>query len=407
VALSYDNLQQPSRALEYADKAYQLRDRATKMEQLSITASYFSATGELDKEMQTYELWAASYPRNPAPRANLGADYAIMGHYDKALPELQEALRLAPDKVDIYTGLVSVFVYTNRLDEAKATFDQALARKLDDGGLREFMYYIAFLRGDAAQMEEQVAWAAGKPGDEDFLLSTQSDTEAFYGRMNRAREFSRRAVDSAIRADSKETAAVWQVDAASREAELGNTVAARQGVMAALALSSGRDVKVQAAITLARIGDIDRARTLSEELQKSYPNNTLMKIYWLPSINAAIELNQGNASQAVALLETAAPYELGEGMSLYPVYLRGQAYLMAHNGTAAAAEFQKMLNHSGIVVNTITGSLSHLQIGRAYAMAGDTAKAKAAYQDFFSLWKDADPGISLLKQAKSEYAKLQ
>ena len=407
LALSYDNLQQPSRALEYASKAYELRDRATKREQLNITALYFSATGELDKEVQTYELWTASYPRNPIPRANLGADYAMLGRYDKALPEQQEALRLAPDNVNVYTSLGATYLYMNRLDDAKATFDLALARKLDDGGLRQFMYYVAFLREDAAKMEEQVAWASGKPGDEDLLLSLQSDTEAYYGRIEKAREFSRRAVDSAIRADSKETAAVWLANAASREAELGNAVLAREGVAAALALSPGRDVKVQAALTLARIGDVSRAKTLAEELEKSYPTNTLLKVYWLPSINAAIEIKRGNAPRAVELLEPAAPYELAGGLTLYPAYLRGQAYIMEHNGTAAAAEFQKLLDHKSIVQNFVTGSLAHLQIGRAYAMAGDTAKAKAAYQEFFSVWKEADPGISARKQARAEYAELQ
>ena len=407
LGLSYQNLEQPSRALEYASKAYQLRNRATKMEQLTITAMYFSATGELDKEIQTYEVWAASYPRNPVPRANLGADYAVMGRYDKALPELQEALRLAPDNVDIYTSVGAILLYLNRLDEAKATFDQAVARKLDDGGLRQFMYALAFLRDDAARMEEQVAWAEGKPGNEDLMLSMQSDTEAYYGRMSKARDFSRRAVDSAVHADSKETAAVWQADAALREAELGNAPLARQGVTAALALSSGRDVKVQAALALARIGDVAHAKALVVELQKSYPANTLLNVYWLPSIKAAIELSRGNSSQALLDLETAAPYELAGGLTLYPAYLRGQAYLLAHNGMAAAAEFQKMLDHRSIVQNFVTESLAHLQIGRAYAMTGDTVKAKAAYQDFFSLWKDADPAISCLKQARAEYAKLQ
>ena len=407
LALSYDNLQQPSRALEYASKAYQLRDRATMREQLSITASYFGATGELDKEVQTYELWTASYPRNPVPRVNLGADYAMLGRHEKALPELQEGLRLAPDNVNVYTSLGATLLYLNRLDEAKAIFEEALALKLDDGGLRQFIYSLAFLRDDAARMEEQVAWADGKPGSEDLLLSMQSDTDAYYGRMSKARELSRRAVDSAGHADSKETAAAWQAEAALREAELGNAPLARQGVTAALALSSGRDVKGQAALTLARVGDVSRAKALVEELQKSYPTNTLLKFYWLPSINAAIEINRGNATRAIASLEAAAPYELAGGLPLYPAYLRGQAYLLANNGTAAAAEFQKMLDHKGIVQNFVTGSLAHLQVGRAYAMAGDTVKAKAAYQDFFSLWKDADPGISCLKQAKAEYAKLQ
>ena len=260
-------------------------------------------------------------------------------------------------------------------------------------------------------MEQQVSWGAGKPGDEDPLLSAQSDTEAYYGKLTKARDFSRRAVDSAIRADSKETAASWQVTAALREAEFGNAALARQGVAAALALSRGRHVKLLAALTLARIGDVPRAKALAEELEKSYPTNTLLKLYWLPTIHAAIELNKGDSSQPLEYLEATAPYELGAAGTfincLYPAYVRGQAYLLANNGTAATAEFQKLVDHRGIVGNFVTGSLAHVQIGRAYVMAGDTAKAKAAYQDFFSLWKDADPDIPILKQARAEYAKLQ
>lgn len=226
-------------------------------------------------------------------------------------------------------------------------------------------------------MEQQVAWGAGKPGDEDMLLSTQSDTEAYYGHLTKSRDFSRRAVDSSVRADSKETAALWQVNAALREAKLGNAASAKQGVTTALALSPGRDVKMEAALALARIGDAPRATALLGELERSYATNTLLKLYWLPTINAAIELIKGNSSQALVYLEAAAPYELGSSLaSLYPAYLRGQAYLLAHNGTAAAAEFQKLLDHRGIVLNFVTGSLAHLQIGRAYVMAGDTAKAK-------------------------------
>jgi hypothetical protein len=259
-------------------------------------------------------------------------------------------------------------------------------------------------------MERQVAWGAGKPGDEDPLLSAQSDTEAYYGRMGRARDFTRRAVDSAVRADSKESGALWQVNAALREAELGNAALAKQGVAAALALSPGRDVKVAAALTLARIGETPRAKALTEELEKSYPTFTMLKLYWLPTINATIELNKANSSQALVDLEAAAPHEQGLAGTfinyLYPAYVRGQAYLLAKNGTAAVAEFQKVLDHRGIVGNFVTGSLANLQIGRAYAMAGDTVKAKAAYQDFFTLWKDADPDIPILKEAKAEYSRL-
>jgi serine/threonine protein kinase/tetratricopeptide (TPR) repeat protein len=411
LSISYGNLAQPSLALEYATKAYGLRDRVTERENLRISANYFSATGELEKELQTNELWIANYPRNEVPHANLGAIYSNIGQHAKALAEYQEGLRLAPDNVLGFTNLAGTYTTLNQLDEAKTAFDQALARKLDSGNLRGAMYYLAFLRGDSAQMEQQVAWGAGKPGDEDVLLSVQSDTDAYYGRASKARDFSRRASDSAVRADSKESAALWQVNAALREAELGDTASAKQGATEALALSSGRDVKVAAALTLARIGDVSRATALMGELQKSYATNTLMKLYWLPTIKAAIELNKSNSSQALVDLESATPYDLGLAGTfinyLYPAYVRGQAYLLAHNGTAAAAEFQKLLDHRGIVLNFVTGSLAHLQIGRAYALAGDSVKAKSAYQDFLTLWKDADPDIPILKEAKAEYAKLQ
>src|SRR5207247_635430 len=215
-----------------------------------------------------------------------------------------------------------------------------------------------------------------------------------------------------VRADSKETAALWQVNAALREAEFGNAAPAKQGVAAALALAPGRDVKVLAALTLARVGDISRAKAIVAELEKSNPLNTVLKLYWLPTLKAAIELNGGNPAPALVFLEAAAPYELGtppptqEG-TLYPVYLRGEAYLVARQGQAAVIEFQKFLDHRGIVINFPIGALAHLQLGRAYAMNSDTAKAKSAYHDFLSLWKDADPDILILKQAKAEYAKLQ
>jgi serine/threonine protein kinase len=407
----YFDLGQPSLQLEFATKAYQLRDRVNEREKIMISATYFSATGETEKQAQTYELWLANYPRDAGQiDVSLGNIYVDMGQIDKALPKDQEGTRLEGD-IASYVDLAGVYLLLNRLEEAKSTLDEALAHKLDGGGLRAEIYLLAFLQGDAAKMEQQVAWAAGKPGEEDLLLAAQSDTEAYYGRMSKARDFSRRAMDSAIHADSKETAALWQVNAALREAELGNAALAKQGVTAALTLFPGRDVKTGAALALARIGDVARAKALAEELEKSYPTNTLLKLYWLQTIHAAIEISKGNSSQAIADLEAAAPYELGEaGTSigyLWPPYVRGQAYLSAHNGTAAAAEFQKLLDHRGIVSNFVTGTLAHLQIGRAYAMAGDTAKAKAAYQDFFTIWKDADPDIPILRQAKAEYAKLQ
>ena len=406
----YADLVQPSLALECATKAYQLRDRVSEREKLFISTTYFEATGESEKKVQTYELWKVNYPQDlPGITMNLGNAHVDMGQWDKALAEYQEGVRLRGILFD-YSNLATAYMALDRLEEAKSTIDQALAHKLDGGALRVDMYELAFLRGDSAQMEQQLAWIAGKP-EEATLLSMQSDTEAYYGRMGKARDFSRRSVDSAVRADSKETAAFWEINAALREAELGNAALARQGVARALALSPGRDVKMLAALTLARTSDAARAKPLVEELARTYSTNTLIKIYWLPTINGAIEVGKNNSSQALVDLEPAVPYELGWAGSfinyLYPAYVRGQVQLMAHNGAAAALEFQKLLDQRGIVTNFVTGSLAHLQIGRAYAMQGDTAKAKVAYKDFLTLWRDADPDIPILKEAKAEYAKLQ
>jgi serine/threonine protein kinase len=407
LAISYGNSNQVSLALENATKAYQLRDRVSEPEKLWITATYFSATGEIEKEAQTYEVWIATYPRQATPHGNLCTIYDFLGQYDKAAAECREALRLTATDVAAYISLAISYINLDRLDDAKATLDQALANKLDSGLLHYYMYQLAFLHGDTAQMQQQLAWGTGKLGDEDPLLSEQSDTEAYYGRMSRARDFSRRAVESALRADSKESAALWQANAALRESELGYNAAAKQGVAAALALSTGRDVKVVGALALARIGEIARAQALADELDKSYPPRNLVKLYWLPTVKAAIALSKRDSSQVVVELEPAAAYELGLGAFLYPAYLRGQAYLLEHKSSAAIAEFQKLLDHKGCMVNFVTGPLAHLQIGRAYAMAGDSAKAKAAYQDFFVIWKDADPDIIILQQAKAEYARLQ
>jgi serine/threonine protein kinase/tetratricopeptide (TPR) repeat protein len=411
LSVAYRNLGQSSLALEYATKAYQLRDRVSERERLRISSTYFTSTGEIEKAAQGYELWVASYPRDSVPHNNLGFLYSQLGQWEKALPEFQEGVRLAPS-ANGYSNLAQTYLILDRLDDAKATLDEAVAHKMESGPLHQNIYRLAFLRGEAAQMEQQVSWGAGKPGEEDVLLSEQSDTEAFYGRMGRARDFSRRAVDSAVRADAKESAALWQVNAALREAELGNTALAKQGVTAALALSPGRDVKVLAALTLARVGDVPQAKALSDELKKNYGATTMLKVYWLPTVDAAIAIAKNNSSQALVDLEAASPYEMGEPeplqlSSLYPAYLRGQAQLAAHNGSAAVTEFQKIVNHRGMVLNFVTGSLARLQIGRVYLMSGDSEKAKAAYQDFFKLWTDADPDIPILKQAKAEYAKLQ
>ena len=413
LGVEYGNLGQSSLAAENVKKAYALRDRVSEHEKYRIAGLYYQdVTGELEQAIQVYELWAKSYPQDLVPPGTLGVIYSELGQYEKSVAGTQEALRLEPNLAVGYGNLASGYLALNRPDDAKKAIEQAQQRKLDSEVLHLIVYQLAFLKGDTAEMERQVAWSAGKPGDEDLLLSFQSDAEAYYGHLAKARDFSRRAVDSAVRNDSKETAALWQVNAALREAEFGNSAIAKQDVAAALALAPGRDVKLLAALTLARIGETAGAKASVEELEKNYPSFTLLKVYWLPSIKAAMELNANNSTQAMVDLEAAAPYELGEPPQLqlgtmYPVYIRGQAQLAAHNGAAAATEFQKFLDHRGITLNFPLGALAHLGLARAYALSGDTAKAKTAYNDFFALWKDADPDIPILQQAKAEDANLK
>jgi hypothetical protein len=265
---------------------------------------------------------------------------------------------------------------------------------------------LAFLKNDAPGMTQQVAWSAGKPGVEDILLVQEADTAAYFGRLAKARELSRQAVASAERADEKETAAGYVALAARREALFGNPAEARRGAATALALSSGRDVQYPAAMALAIAGDAVRAQELADDLAMRYPEDTILVLEYVPVLRAEIALAKHNSLAGVEALKAAAPYEMGE-TAVYPVYVRGEAYLSTRQGNEAVVEFQKILDHRGIVLNEPIGALARLQIGRAYAMAADTAKAKAAYQDFLTLWKDADPDIPILKQAKAEYAKLQ
>jgi eukaryotic-like serine/threonine-protein kinase len=410
LGVEYANLGQASLAAQYARKAYELRDRVSDRERYRISAFYFQyVTGEVEKATEAYELWAKTYPRDMVPHTNLGTIYSSLGQYDKAATETEEAQHLEPHLTG-FGNLAAIYMNLNRFDDAQAVLQQAREKKLDGLVLRSDDYGLAFLRGDTAEMEKDVAWGAGRPGEEDPMLSIQADTEAYYGRLTRARDFSRRAVDAAVRADSKEAGAIWQANGALREAEFGNAAAAKTKIDAAMALAPGRDVKVLAAMTLARAGDTARARKIVDELEKSDSTNTMLKLYWFPTIESAIELNSGNASQAVITLEAAAPYDLGGPApvsGLYPVYMRGLAYLAVRNGNAAAGEFQKIIDHRGIVLNFPLGSLARLQLGRAYVISGDTAKAKAAYQDFFNVWKDADPDIPILKDAKAEFAKMK
>ena len=411
IAVEYSNLGRPSLAEENAKKAYDLRDRVSERERYRISAFYFQhVTGEVEKATEAYELWAKSYPRDMVPPGNLGVIHSALGQYDKAIAETETQTRLEPT-LGGYGNLAGLYINVNRLPDARKTIQEAQQKNFDGLAIRTDLYSFAFLSGDAAEMQRQVAWAAGRPGEEDVLLTIEADTQAYYGHLEKARDLARRAADSAVRADAKETGALWLAVQALREVELGNPVPARQLVARALALAPGRDVKVLAAVALARTGETAQSKAMLEALRKSDPVNTYLKVYWFPVIEAANDLTQQPPDQAVIALEPSVPYELGgppPGLTpIYPAYVRGLAYLAQKNGPAATAEFQKFLDHAAIVQNFLLGSLAHLQLGRAYAISGDTAKAKAAYQDFFNLWKDADPGIPILREAKAEYEKLK
>jgi serine/threonine protein kinase/tetratricopeptide (TPR) repeat protein len=409
----YSNIGEAGLASQYSQKAYDLRDRVSEREKFRITGNYYlSVTGEFEKALPNYELWAQTYPRDFFPPAYLGLFHAMMGRYGESTAEEVEASRIDPNSAVNLGNLMLSYAALNRLDEAKATYQEAIARKLDHEGLHVYRYGLAMVEGDAAEMDRQVAWGAGKAGVEDMFLSTQSDTEAFSGRLGKAREFSQRAVELARQNQQKGTAAGWQIDEALREAEVGNLDQSRKAAAAALALASDRFTQVLGALALARAGDSPQAQKIADNLAKEFPVDTAVNSYWLPVIRASLAINQHEPAKAIELLQPSTTYELGLISpsymgSLYPVYVRGQAYLLLHRGKEATTQFQKFLDHRGIVMNFPLGALAHLGLARAYAAQDDTAKARTAYQDFFALWKDADPDLPILKQAKQEYAKLR
>jgi serine/threonine protein kinase/Tfp pilus assembly protein PilF len=422
VGIDYTNLSELGRASEYYTKAFQLREHASEREKLQITADYYSdVTGELDKAAQIFQEEIDSYPRDASGYTNLGAMFASEGQYEKAAELERKALPLAPDIGALYANLAEHSLAQQRFDETRQMIHKARTEKLDDFLLHTVPYALAFLGADSKAMAEQQQWFAGKP-EENFGLALASDTEAYGGRLANARELTKRAVDSAIRADSKENGAIWQANAALQEAAYGNAAEARRTAAEALRLApASQGVEVEAALAFAMAGDTARTESLAQDLGKRFPLDTQMQSLWLPAIQAQLALDGKNPTLALNALQAASPIELGQIQfvanisCLYNVYVRGEAYLAAGQGNAAAAEFQKILDHSGIVWNCWTGALAHLGVARANALQARTSQgadadaarvgALAAYKDFLTLWKDADPAIPILKQAKAEYAK--
>jgi serine/threonine protein kinase/tetratricopeptide (TPR) repeat protein len=422
----YYNLGEPGRASEYYTKAFDLRKHANERERLIITADYYSTvTGELDKAAETYQELVESYPRDGEGYNGLGLVFTEQGQYEKAADSYRQHIRLEPDNVDPYVNLTNAGLGLQRFEEARRTIHNAQARKLDVYPFHSALYALAFLSGNSAGMGEQENWFSGRP-EENIGLSLSSDTEAYAGHLGKARELTRRSVDSAIRADSKESGAISQEDSALREAAFGHGAEARQAAAAAMKLApTSQGVGVEAALAYAMAGETALAQSLAEELNRRFPRDTQMQLLWLPAVRAQIALNRKTSAEALKDLESAAPsiefapisFSFTNLSCLYPTYIRGEAYLAAGQGGAAATEFQKIIDHSGIVWNCWTRALAHLGVARGNALQLRTSqgadayaarvRALAAYEDFLALWKNADPDIPILKQAQAEYVKLQ
>ena len=425
LGIDYNSLAEMGRATEYYTKAFELRDRVSERERLSISADYYqNVTGELDKAAQTLQEFIESYPRSAGAYGNLGNIYCELGQYERAAEVTRKALRLAPGTLLLYGNLANFSLALQRFDETRQIVQDAQARKFDDLTLHNALYALAFVGADSAAMADQQQWFAKKPDYENFGLALASDTEAYAGHVGKARDLTKRAIDSAVRADSKENGAIWQANAALEQAAYGNPKEARQSAAEAVKLApASQGVESEAALAFAMSGDEARAESLARDLGKRFPLDTQMQSLWLPAIQAQLALNKKNPGTALKVLQASSAIEFGQILfvanisCLYQLYVRGEAYLAAGQGSAAAAEFQKILDHNGIVWNCWTGALAHLGIARANALQSRTSqgadadaarvRALAAYKDFLALWKDADPDIPILKEAKAEYAKLQ
>jgi serine/threonine protein kinase len=409
IGYRYWTLGESSRASENIRKAYELRGGVSEREKLWIESMYHRVvTGDLNEVHQTCEVWVQTYPRDRSALVASGDLLAGLGQYDQALGRYREALRLYPESSEgLYPRVIHTYIALNRFDEARAAADVPLLKNVNSPAMMWVRYNLAFFQNDAAGMEREVALASGKSGLEDELFILAADTAAYSGKLEKARSLSRKAIASALQAQLKETAARYAADAALREAMFGNVAQARDWAASARRLATSRDVQYLAALALA--SDVSTSQSLGDDLAKRFPQDTLVHFIYLPTLHAQIALSNNSSSEAIEYLQVAAPYDLAATVptALYPGYVRGMAYLASHQGSEAASEFQKILDHRGLVMNSRIAALARLQIGRAYGIQGDTLKAKAAYHDFLTLWQDADPDIPIFIAAKAEYAKLQ
>jgi DNA-binding winged helix-turn-helix (wHTH) protein/tetratricopeptide (TPR) repeat protein len=411
---AYGSVGERALAVENTRKAFELRGRVSEMEKLNIEADYyFGVTGNLIEAQRSYVLGKQIYPREPGFCGGLAVIYMSLGQYESALKEHREVLRLLPPDSVAFRFVAYTYLLLDRVEEAAATAREAREKGLDSA-LGPTAYFIAFYQNDASEMARQVAAAAGKTGEEDLLLALEADTAAYFGHLGRARQLSRQASNSAKRAGKKEASAAYEAMAGLREGLFGNTGKRLEQTRMAMTPSSGRDVYYGFGLASAYAKNAKATQRFVEGFEKGFVEDTDVLFNYVPTLRAKLALIHSNPQQAIDSLEIAAPYELGlpaggfyNWPNMYPVYVRGEAFLAAHRGREAAAEFQKILDHRGIVLNEPIGALAHLQLGRAYVLQGDTAKARAAYQDFLTLWKDADPNIPILLEAKAEYAKLQ
>src|SRR6266849_863900 len=415
LAVAYYNLNQNALAADRIRQAFELADRQTVRDRLHITTLYYDlATGDVQKAIGSYKEWVRLYPRDDIAKGNLSSEYFLIGDYDQAATLAQQALRLDPGSAAWYENLATAYIALQRLEEAQNILNLAFARKLDDPSMHADLYALAFLRGESAGMEREMAWSAGKPSGEDTMLALQADTEAYSGHVQKARELSRRAVEVAQTAQLNEPAAIWQGIAALREAMYGNLEEARKGADKVIEIApKSRDAQTLTILVLSRVGDVRRAQTMLGDLAAANVSNTIVQSAWVPTVRAQTAMINQEPKQALELLEAVKPYERGQLIGnlsyscMIPVYVRAEAYLGAKRGPQAAAEFQKLLDSRGVVGNCWSGALAHLGQARAQALSGSTRAARASYQEFFALWKDADANIPILKSARAEFAKLK